>query len=177
MPWSYEVLEAIHEARQSGQKIILATGADQLIADKVASHLGCFDLALGSDSKTNLIGPAKRDALQRICGTDGFDYIGNEVKDSAVWSSAQTALAVKKADSEALAQRMRIKGIELKFLEPKASNAPPPPPRGEVWPLGQKYTGVRPDACRSQFHRPRKMGRRPHRLSLLLAVLSRRVFF
>lgn len=116
LPWSSEVLSTIDSAKKEGREVILATGADQMIADKVGLCLGLFDKVVGSDGKTNLVGEAKRAALQEICGDRGFEYIGNDTNDLPVWSGASKAVAVRGAKGDALDREMRKRSAKLHFL-------------------------------------------------------------
>ena len=97
LPYNPEVLDYIKEQRAS-REVILVTGANELIAEQVSTHLGLFSSVMASDKNTNLIGDNKRLALESRFGKQGFDYIGNETSDKVVWASARHASVVSASD-------------------------------------------------------------------------------
>jgi 4-hydroxybenzoate polyprenyltransferase/phosphoserine phosphatase len=84
-----------------GREIHLCSGANQVIADSVARHLGFFTTATGSD-RINLKGQAKADYLATRF-PEGFVYVGDSRADLPVWRAAQgiilanTSAAVERA--------------------------------------------------------------------------------
>lgn len=90
LPWNRAVLRYIREERASGRTIVLATGADQALAHRVARHLSCFDLVLASDGHLNLIGSQKLAILQQLFPV--FDYIGNSASDTLLLDHARRAV-------------------------------------------------------------------------------------
>ena len=77
LPYNRKVLQFLEQERGRGRAICLATGADQVLAHRVADHLGVFSCVLGSDGATNLTGSRKLDKLRSQLESDAFDYIGN----------------------------------------------------------------------------------------------------
>jgi len=94
LPYNQELLNYLKVQRDEGRRLILATGADEEIARRVADHLKFFDTILASDGITNLSAQHKRDRLVREFGEKGFDYAGNSRRDLVVWSSAHKAIVV-----------------------------------------------------------------------------------
>ncbi len=94
LPFREDVLDYLKAQRAAGRSIVLATAADVRIARQVADHLKLFDLVLASDGITNLSGEAKRKRIVSEFGEKGFDYIGNDRNDLAVWASARKAIVV-----------------------------------------------------------------------------------
>ena len=94
LPYRYDLLDSLRTKRAQGRTIVLATGTDRAIAQKVADQLKLFDLVLASDGQVNLSGESKRDLLVRKFGERGFDYVGNDRCDLPVWASARQAIAV-----------------------------------------------------------------------------------
>ncbi|MFQ5563768.1 MAG: UbiA family prenyltransferase [Parvularculaceae bacterium] len=92
------VIEFVRKARASGRMTVLATAADQAIADAVAAHLGCFDAAIASDGVRNLKGAKKAAAISDYAnektGAAAFDYIGDSKADRPVWRIAEKAIVV-----------------------------------------------------------------------------------
>jgi 4-hydroxybenzoate polyprenyltransferase len=94
VPVDEAVFEAIKQARKKGRKVYLATAADQRFAEAIADSIGEFDGVFASAHGINLKGKAKADRLVAAFGAHGFDYIGNDAADLAVWRVARTALVV-----------------------------------------------------------------------------------
>jgi len=101
LPFHLDVLNFVRESRQLRQTV-LVTGSDQSMAEQVASATGVFDVVRGSDGVTNLTAHNKRDWLVEQFGEGGFDYIGNDTDDLAVWAVSRRSLAV--ANSEQIGQ-------------------------------------------------------------------------
>ncbi|RMH36889.1 MAG: UbiA family prenyltransferase [Nitrospirae bacterium] len=94
LPYRMEVLSWLTHEHAKRRRLLLVTGSDLRLAQAVAAHLGLFTDVMGSQGDTNLIGPAKRDALITRFGSHGFDYVGNSSADLPVWSSANAAILV-----------------------------------------------------------------------------------
>lgn len=69
-----------------------------MLAEQVAAHLNLFDEVLATDLNLNLKACSKRDALVQRFGDRGFDYVGNDWPDIAVWQSAERAHVVSQSD-------------------------------------------------------------------------------
>ena len=80
LPYNQPLLEYLREQYAAGREIYLATGADTLLAQRVAAHLGIFRGVLASDGSTNLTGENKLQAFQQRF-PEGFCYIGNSSPD------------------------------------------------------------------------------------------------
>jgi len=93
LPYNKKVLSYI-ESQHPDTEVVLVTGANQRIAERVADHLGVFDSVLASSSTINLTGATKKKVLEDKYGKGQFDYIGNEVADIPVWSSSHQAIVV-----------------------------------------------------------------------------------
>ena len=76
LPYNQPLLEYLRQQHAEGHEIYLATGADTLLAERVAAHLGIFSGVLASDGSTNLTGHNKLAAFQQRF-PNGFCYIGN----------------------------------------------------------------------------------------------------
>lgn len=94
LPYREDVLAWLREQRSAGRILVLATAADQRFADKVAAHLGLFDLVIGSDRTRNLGAGAKAAELVSRFGERGFEYIADHRADLAVWDRAEVAHVV-----------------------------------------------------------------------------------
>jgi len=78
------------------------------LVDKLAERLELDGEHLGSDSKVNLTGRAKGEALVRKYGRGGFDYVGDAPVDLKVWKRADLAYVV--APSQRLRSSMENMG-------------------------------------------------------------------
>ena len=76
LPYNQELLEYLRQQHAGERAIYLATGADTLLAERVAAHLGIFSGVLASDGSVNLTGHTKLAAFQARF-PEGFCYIGN----------------------------------------------------------------------------------------------------
>jgi len=83
LPYNQPLLEYLRQQHAEGREIYLATGADTLLAERVAAHLGIFTGVLASDGSTNLTGHNKLAAFQEKFPA-GFCYIGNARPDVAL---------------------------------------------------------------------------------------------
>ena len=109
LPFDPDVLDFIAARRRAGQRIVLATAADEKIARRIADHLGLFDEVIASDGQSNLKGPRKAAELVRRFGQAGFDYLGDSIADLPVWQAASgsfiarpSARLVRKAEEAGL---------------------------------------------------------------------------
>jgi 4-hydroxybenzoate polyprenyltransferase/phosphoserine phosphatase len=76
LPYNQPLLEYLREQHAEGREIWLATGADALLAERVAAHLGIFAGVMASDGSVNLTGSSKLASFQQRF-PQGFCYIGN----------------------------------------------------------------------------------------------------
>jgi phosphoserine phosphatase len=93
LPYRTEFLDFLRAERASGRSLVLATAADRLVAEKIASHLGLFDEVIASDPGSNRKGRAKLAALQQRF-PQGFDYAGDSAADLPIWKCARRSLLV-----------------------------------------------------------------------------------
>jgi 4-hydroxybenzoate polyprenyltransferase len=112
------VVAWVQKQRKLGRYTVLATGSNSLLADKVASHLGCFDEVIASNDTTNLSSEAKCAALVDKFGQNGFDYVGNSHSDLAVWNSCDRAIVVG-ASRRTLAAAQRTGAVTEVFPRAK----------------------------------------------------------
>lgn len=109
LPYDTRVLGLVHDVGTRPR--VLCSASDQSFVDAVAAHVGGFDLALGSDGRSNLDGPRKAAALIERYGDRGFDYVGNAAADLAVWPHARAAIAAN-ASASVLARLRRARTVE-----------------------------------------------------------------
>ena len=103
-----------------GRSLYLATGADRVLAERIARHLGIFDGVLASDGSTNLTGHNKLNLFRERFGEAGYDYIGNAAPDVPLLQHAGTPMLAN--PDAALRRKLSTKGIQpaQQFLD-KAS--------------------------------------------------------
>ena len=77
LPYDQKVLEIVRAERARGRTIVLATGSQRVFAERIAAHLGLFDLVLATDDGINLTSHNKARRLAELYGSRGYDYIGN----------------------------------------------------------------------------------------------------
>jgi 4-hydroxybenzoate polyprenyltransferase len=94
LPYNDVVLDRLRKAKSEGRATYLASASDERLVQAVAAHLGLFDGWFASDGKLNLSGDAKAALLVDRFGERGFHYIGNSLKDVAVWARAASAVAL-----------------------------------------------------------------------------------
>ncbi|MGC9292455.1 MAG: UbiA family prenyltransferase [Acidobacteriaceae bacterium] len=92
LPYNTALVEHLREEAASGRVLVLATGADERLATRVAAHLGIFQEVLASDGVTNLTGARKLHHIQQRFAERGFDYIGNSMADMPVLLQAATPM-------------------------------------------------------------------------------------
>ena len=131
LPWRLVFIDFLARQRAEGRLMVLATGSDILIAQRVADHLKLFDLVFASDGTTNLCGETKRDLLVRRFGIKGFDYAadgggggGKRSCDLPVWVAARNAILVNpgRGVSRAAAQ---LAAVQRVFTDAKTGLALP----------------------------------------------------
>lgn len=94
LPYNKSLLFYAQKEVDEGRPLILATGTDQKLAQKISDYLGIFQEVIGSDGKINMTGHQKGQALIERFGLHGFDYAGDSPIDSAVWQLSRRALVV-----------------------------------------------------------------------------------
>lgn len=108
MPYDADVVRLIHDRRDAGGSVVLATASPEAWAQPIAEHLRVFDGVLATRSNLNLKGRHKLDAISRHCGEQGwtqFDYVGDARADFPIWRASATAYLV--GGGELLARRVR----------------------------------------------------------------------
>jgi phosphoserine phosphatase len=99
-----DVLALALREKSAGRKIVLATAADVVLAEQLASRLGFIDQVFASDGNRNLKGSAKAEMLRQLYPA-GFIYAGDSAADLKVWRHASGIVLVNARQSVAEAAR------------------------------------------------------------------------
>jgi len=99
LPYNSQLITWLREEKDMGRRIVLATASNLLLAQKVATHIDLFDSILASDGTANLKGDAKCKELVNLYGVGGFEYVGNDWVDLAIWPSAAKAHVVSNSSN------------------------------------------------------------------------------
>jgi hypothetical protein len=113
LPYQHELLEYLRNERQQGRRIVLATAAHRVIADRVASHLQVFDAIIATEGGVNRKGDEKLIAIRELVGVD-FVYAGDSYADLPLWKSAKAAVLVNVSKRTAKVARNSVR-IEREF--------------------------------------------------------------
>ncbi len=115
LPYHLAFMGWLREQRAQGRRLVLATAADEAIAQAVFVHTGLFDSVVASNTggqvSDNRAGALKLQALQAHAlthyGSKQLAYAGNSKSDLAVWAGVQEAIAVN-TPTAVLQQLQRI---------------------------------------------------------------------
>ncbi len=94
LPYIQSTIDYIIKRKSAGDKIILATASHKDYAFAVAKHLKLFDDVMASNSGFNLSSHNKADKLIQRFGKQGFDYIGDHMRDLPVWQASNLSVLV-----------------------------------------------------------------------------------
>ncbi len=114
LPYHTALMDWLREQHALGRPLVLATAADEAVAQAVFAHTGLFDDLIASNPGGHLgdnrAGALKLQALQAHAhshyGGTGLAYAGNSASDLTVWAGAQEAIAVN-ASAHVLQQLQR----------------------------------------------------------------------
>lgn len=121
LPYDEEVLALIDAARASGRPVHLASASNERYVRAVAEHLGLFDGWFASTPDENLSSSTKARRLVEAFGAGGFDYVGNDRADLAVWQVARRCIGVRL--SAAVRDGLLRTAPEARILEPPNGRA------------------------------------------------------
>jgi 4-hydroxybenzoate polyprenyltransferase/phosphoserine phosphatase len=120
LPYNEAVLTLVNEAREGGRPVYLASASNERYVRAVAEHLGLFNGWLASTDSENLSSSTKARRLVETFGEKGFDYVGNDRADLAVWMVARRRIAVHPA--VAVRAELLTLDPEAVVLEPTGGN-------------------------------------------------------
>jgi len=94
LPYHDALIDFLRDEHRRGRRLVLATAAHRLTAQRVADHLGLFSEVVASADGVNVKGANKAAALVERFGEKGFDYAGDAGVDVAVWKHAHAAVVI-----------------------------------------------------------------------------------
>jgi 4-hydroxybenzoate polyprenyltransferase len=94
LPYREDFLGWLQEQKAHGRSLLLATGADRSIAERIAAHLGIFDGIIASDGAENATGEAKALLIGALLKGAPFAYAGNAMVDVPIWKRAASSIVV-----------------------------------------------------------------------------------
>jgi len=115
LPYDRRVLALITQARSDRRKVYIASASNERYVAAVAEYVSA-DGWFASDDNENLSSHAKARRLEDAFGKGGFDYIGNDRADLAVWAIARRGVAV--APSRGARAKLAFIGVSIDFIEP-----------------------------------------------------------
>ncbi len=117
LPYNAPLLDYLRQEYSGGRKLYLATGADEELAWRIASHLEIFEGVLASDGETNLTGKDKLRRLEERFSEEGFDYIGNAMPDLPLLKGARQAMLANPGLRLTAALRSQNLEVSRKFVD------------------------------------------------------------
>ncbi len=117
LPYNKPLLAFLEQQRGLGRELYLATGADRVLAERVAAHLGIFAGVLASDGTINLTGQNKLASFRQRFGEGGFDYIGNARPDVPLLTHAGSPMVANPDASLLKAVRERKFIPDRQFID------------------------------------------------------------
>jgi 4-hydroxybenzoate polyprenyltransferase/phosphoserine phosphatase len=117
LPLYEDLVVWLQEEVTKGREIHICSAAHQSIVDGIASRIGIFKTAVGSDT-INLKGEAKADYLAKRFPC-GFVYVGDSFSDLAVWRVASGVVLANAGSVVSKAARGLGKPVEAEFPGPK----------------------------------------------------------
>ena len=92
LPRNKKVFDLAHDYKKDGYEIILITGSNQIIADKVKDAFAFIDKCYGSTKYVNLVGAAKARFIDQELKLEEFSYVGDSSKDIHIWDMANEVI-------------------------------------------------------------------------------------
>ena len=104
MPLRAEVVSLIEAAQAEGRPVYLASASEVGLVERLAARIGGIAGVFATGRDQNNAGHAKAARLNAAFGAQGYDYIGDQPVDFAVWESSRGVFAV--AHDEAFAREV-----------------------------------------------------------------------
>jgi 4-hydroxybenzoate polyprenyltransferase len=104
LPYRKSVLEYIRHNAPPGEPVLLATAANERIAESISKDLGLFSTVVASDEQLNCSGARKLARIREFANGRPIAYMGDHAKDLPIWQECARAIVV--AGSPRLVQRV-----------------------------------------------------------------------
>jgi 4-hydroxybenzoate polyprenyltransferase len=117
IPFDESVLDFVQAERAQGRRLYLISASDRRYVEELAARFGLFDGCFGSTAERNLSGRAKADLLCAEFGDGGFDYIGDDWDDLAVWVRCRRPITAR-APPTSLLRQWRVDNPYMGALRP-----------------------------------------------------------
>jgi 4-hydroxybenzoate polyprenyltransferase len=117
LPYNEALVLYLREQAALGRPMYLSTGADHVLADRVASYLGFFSGVFASDGSTNLTGVRKLRVLEEQFGRGGFAYVGNSRADLPLLMASSGAMLANPAAGLGSILRRKSVSVENVFRD------------------------------------------------------------
>jgi 4-hydroxybenzoate polyprenyltransferase len=105
LPYRKTVLEYIRQNANGAEPVVLATAANQRIAEFVSNELGLFTTVMASNAEENLSGSRKLARIREYADGRPIAYMGDHAKDVPIWLACTRAIVV--GDSSRLVQQIK----------------------------------------------------------------------
>jgi 4-hydroxybenzoate polyprenyltransferase len=113
LPYSLPVLERIRQEAAAGRTLVLASGAHEEMAQRVADHLGLFS-GIVATRHQHMVGTRKAKTLCEKFGARAFDYLGDSSTDLPVFRACRQAHVV--AAKPDLVDRLQRESIAAEWI-------------------------------------------------------------
>ena len=115
LPMNHELLEWLHEQKANGRLLVLATAANENVAEAVAKSLGIFSAVIASSATENLKGETKAAAIENYFCGQPFSYVGDCGADMAVWEKSASAIVAGAGCGRLVKRLQEICAVEAQF--------------------------------------------------------------
>ncbi|WP_371396794.1 hypothetical protein [Fretibacter rubidus] len=120
LPYNPLVLKYARAHKKKGGEVILCSGSEGALIERIADHLDDVDAGFGTTETVNLVKGNKSKFLQDRYPV-GFIYMGNSTQDFDVWVDADIALAI--APPKGVEAILDKHGNPVEILEPREPEA------------------------------------------------------
>ncbi len=114
IPLRDETVSLIRDAQAEGRPVYLASASENGLVQRVADLIGGIAGVFGTGRDDNNAGHAKAARLNAEFGEHGYDYVGDQPVDFAVWQSSRQVLAV--AHDEGFARKVLKRHPEARII-------------------------------------------------------------
>jgi 4-hydroxybenzoate polyprenyltransferase/phosphoglycolate phosphatase-like HAD superfamily hydrolase len=114
IPLREETVSLIRDAQAQGRPVYLASASENGVVQRVADLIGGIAGVFGTGRDDNNAGHTKAARLNAAFGEHGYDYVGDQPVDFAVWQSSREVLAV--AHDEGFARKVLSRHPDARII-------------------------------------------------------------